>query len=1013
MKRFLFVSLCAAFMLVSAMIPFSAQGQAIESGQYVTGFVSTNAGQQIKRYAFDGAVNDSIIIRAATEDDLYQNVPDVHVFDPVGNPVFSQIDTYIRTDIVLTNIAASGWYWIECHLPAELAAISNSLNYSVSMLRLVDYPLSYADTDVGSIQNGKSLTGTINVGADLDAAFFSITNECTIVARLGQKAVGLVPNLQLYGPDGRLIAVQIPPEYKDEITARISDPGIYSIVMNDYFNATGPYAITMVRVPGEKSSQDPDIGNILSGETKSGTIHEPGDMDIATFSAMSNDIVQVTMSEYSESHSVLNPRVVLYNPAGILLAQGADPFQVSAVISNRCETNGVFYIICKDAHDRHDVRYKLNFEILSGPSVSNLPPAPAGLEASDGTYSNYVRVSWDPVAGADGYDLFRNYGTNESIQIVTNHATTVYLDYKVQTNVLYYYRVRARNYYGTGPFSLTDSGYAGAGLAGVSRRALVVGINKYDPAYGPTDLNACVNDANGIRSTMLLGDPGQRWKQEAIQLLTDNAAPKAMIRNFLNIMASASGAGDLVLYYQSSHGGQISGTDTFLCTYDSSYTDAELAADLALFNVETKVVVIVDACHSGGLFKSAGWPFAEQVMRHYLDIKRAEYAARGLAPPKALGNNIAFMTACDYNETCWEGALNRVYTGFLLSGCGISSVDTNANSQYEFYELHAYADQKALTVNPDQHAQHYNFALLNSEQARAVGSSFTDTIRPECDYDGDMMSDLAVYNPYTGEWYIYSFASGVLVWGAQWGGLQHVPLSGDYDGDGKADISVYDISQGYWYILSLDGRILAWAHQWGGHGMTPVSGDYDGDGRTDLAVYEPENGYWFVQSMTGAIVSWGVSLAGPGFVPLPGDYNKSHITDYALYHTNTAHWILIDGYGAMVQGSGSQFGASTMRPVYGDYDGGGTCDLAVYEAASGAWYIATTGGDILAWNELWGGPSMLPVPGDYDGDGKSDLAVYDMLTGCWYIKPVAGLSIMAWQFPWGSPGMIPVRPTWQ
>jgi hypothetical protein len=262
---------------------------------------------------------------------------------------------------------------------------------------------------------------------------------------------------------------------------------------------------------------------------------------------------------------------------------------------------------------------------------------------------------------------------------------------------------------------------AAASGAWAARYALVVGINHYDPAYGAGDLSACINDANGVRNTAMLADPNGRWQAGNIAMVTDAQATKSAIRSWLQTAAAATQPGDLVVYFQSSHGGRSTGMDTYLCTYNASYTDTELGADLALFNPAVNVIVIVDACHSGGLFKDdEGWPFAEQTMAAYMAIKTREYQARGEPVPRALGANIAFMTACEYDEYSYEGGNYGVYTGCLLDACGKASADLNGNGQYEFWELHYYAAVNALQQRP-QHAQYYNYELLNSIQARAVG----------------------------------------------------------------------------------------------------------------------------------------------------------------------------------------------------------------------------------------------------------------------------------------------------
>jgi hypothetical protein len=278
-----------------------------------------------------------------------------------------------------------------------------------------------------------------------------------------------------------------------------------------------------------------------------------------------------------------------------------------------------------------------------------------------------------------------------------------------------------------------------------------------------------------------------------------------------------------------------------------------------------------------------------------------------------------------------------------------------------------------------------DFAELNPASNGASRSVVTG--RPvAADFDGDAMSDVAVFEPSTGEWHTAQSGSGIATV-RRWGGNGDVPVARDYDGDGKVDIAVFRPSNGTWHIIkSTTG--LGVSYTFGGRGDIPVPGDYNGDGTTDIAVFRPSSGTWYLG--TGGAFAFG----GSGDIPVPGDYNGDGRTDIAVFRPSNGTWYIGTG-------EAYAFGGGGDIPVPGDYNGDGKTDSAVFRPSTGQWFIGTGA------TFTWGGSGDIPVPGDYDGDGRTDVAVFRPSTSIWYIiKSSTSASIT---YTWGGWGDVPTE----
>ncbi|HEX8250727.1 MAG TPA: FG-GAP-like repeat-containing protein, partial [Pyrinomonadaceae bacterium] len=119
------------------------------------------------------------------------------------------------------------------------------------------------------------------------------------------------------------------------------------------------------------------------------------------------------------------------------------------------------------------------------------------------------------------------------------------------------------------------------------------------------------------------------------------------------------------------------------------------------------------------------------------------------------------------------------------------------------------------------------------------------------DYNGDGISDISVFRPSTGAWYI-ARPTGVPSQNfdtVQFGANGDVIVPADYDGDGKTDVAVWRPSDGVWYLMQSSAGFRA--AQFGANGDIPVPGDFDGDGRANLAVFRPSTGSWYIARATG------------------------------------------------------------------------------------------------------------------------------------------------------------------
>jgi hypothetical protein len=195
------------------------------------------------------------------------------------------------------------------------------------------------------------------------------------------------------------------------------------------------------------------------------------------------------------------------------------------------------------------------------------------------------------------------------------------------------------------------------------------------------------------------------------------------------------------------------------------------------------------------------------------------------------------------------------------------------------------------------------------------------------------------------------------------------PVWGDWDGDKKTEIGIYDPTTGTWYLDFngngvWDGPVIDRQYTFGAGlvGTVPVTGDWNGSGTTKVGLLVPSTGQWYLDfngngvydgAVTDRLYTFGAGLAGT--VPVVGDWNGSGTTKVGLLVPSTGLWYLdTNGNGAWdgtLTDTLANFGAGLVGalPVTGDWNASGTTKVGLFVPSTGLWYLDTNG------NGVWDG----------------------------------------------------------
>jgi len=230
--------------------------------------------------------------------------------------------------------------------------------------------------------------------------------------------------------------------------------------------------------------------------------------------------------------------------------------------------------------------------------------------------------------------------------------------------------------------------------------AVLIGISEYHDTRIPS-LRYATSDARAFYN-WLISPQGGKYAPSRVKLLLNEKATGKNIKNALFVWLKQAIEEDLVTIYFAGHGSPESPdspNNLFLFSYDTQY-DNIASTGFPMWDIETalkrfikakKVVVIADACHSGGVGQSF------DVARRATRAIKVNPISSGLQNLSSIGDGVCVISASDDKQFSQEsekwGGGHGVFTYFLIKGLK-GEADYNRDKNVTLGELIPYLSEQ-------------------------------------------------------------------------------------------------------------------------------------------------------------------------------------------------------------------------------------------------------------------------------------------------------------------------------
>ena len=210
----------------------------------------------------------------------------------------------------------------------------------------------------------------------------------------------------------------------------------------------------------------------------------------------------------------------------------------------------------------------------------------------------------------------------------------------------------------------------------------------------------------------------------------------------------------------------------------------------------------------------------------------------------------------------------------------------------------------------------------------------------------------------------------------------------DFDGDAVGDLAVWDNKTNTLYF-QLTSTNTFYNKQFFDVDLAykPVFADYDGDKKTDFAFFHGDSGHWVIHPTTVPGHKEKLFLGSIGDQAIPAMIDDEDFFKPTVWRPKNAAWLLTKNIDGKTKRNIILDGSYQDSVFAGDYDGDGKSDLLNWRPDDGLWHIVKSGtgfnfsqSEHIKHGKEWD----IIVPNDYDGDGRCDLVFWRPSDKTWY-----------------------------